>query len=284
MVIRPGGPALHLCLPPILTSPGWHSTLEAIVSHGWLPNTPDRLILHAEKSLLETLRYERVGKPLCLGTVIVGCFSCSTKVSSRQFFLLAKTELVNSRDAVPHQQFLTRLQSVHVLHDAGSSGPGWLPYRVVLFVVGKPLQWTPHQLNLNSAEYENDTERWNRIKGYYVPVCVTERAADAVLTLQARTKCEPSRYPVQFDSLRVNFAASALPGVTLSDEDIERDRRVLITEKEVRRSAAATLVRTSHLFFSGNQIHCPASSSTQEVTTIDRGLLELRTAITDLST
>ena len=52
----------------------WHSTLEAIVSHGWLPNTPDRLILHAEQSLLESLRYERVGKPLCLGTVIVSIF------------------------------------------------------------------------------------------------------------------------------------------------------------------------------------------------------------------
>ena len=61
----------------------WRATLEDIVSRGWLPNTPDRLILHAEQNLLETLRYERVGKPLCLGTVIVsrrltyGTMTCS---------------------------------------------------------------------------------------------------------------------------------------------------------------------------------------------------------------
>lgn len=61
----------------------WHATLEAIVSHGWLLNTPDRLILHAEQTLLETLRYERVGKPLCLGTVIVcRSLSCRTMTCS----------------------------------------------------------------------------------------------------------------------------------------------------------------------------------------------------------
>ena len=60
----------------------WHSTLDVIVSRGWLPSTPDRLILHAEQSLLEALRYERVGKPLCLGTVIVRFIPCLTKIGS----------------------------------------------------------------------------------------------------------------------------------------------------------------------------------------------------------
>jgi charged multivesicular body protein 7 len=213
----------------------WHSTLEAIVSRGWLPNTPDRLILHAEQSLLEALRYERIGKPLCLGTVTVGCFSCSTKMSSRPSFLLAKTELVNSRDAVPLQQFLTMLQSVH--------HPGWLPYRVAAFVVGKPLQWALHQLNLDSAEDESDTERWNRIKGDYVLIGVAERAADGVLALQRTRGVSLADTLYSFDSFRATFATSALPEVTLSDKDLrvlvkflERDRRVVITEKEVRRS------------------------------------------------
>jgi len=58
----------------------WHSTLETIVSRGWLPNTSDRLILHADQSLLDALRYERVGKPLGLGTVIVSCFSYPTEM------------------------------------------------------------------------------------------------------------------------------------------------------------------------------------------------------------
>lgn len=211
----------------------WHSTLEAIVSRGWLPNTSDRLILHAEQSLLETLRYERVGKPLCLGTVIVGRFSCPTRMSSRPSFLLAKTELVNSRDAVPLQQFLTMLQSVN--------DPGWLPYRVAAFVVGKPLRWVLHQLNLNSAEDESDTERWNRMKGDYVLVGLVGRAADAVLALQRARSVSLADTLYSFDSFRATFAASALPGATLSDKDLfvlvkflERDRRAVITEKEVR--------------------------------------------------
>ncbi len=51
----------------------WHSALETVVSRGSLPNTSDRFILHADQTLLDTLRYEGVGKPLCLGTVIVSC-------------------------------------------------------------------------------------------------------------------------------------------------------------------------------------------------------------------
>lgn len=49
----------------------WRSTLEALVSLGYQPNTTDTLVLHADQSLLESLRYEGAGKPLCLGTVIV---------------------------------------------------------------------------------------------------------------------------------------------------------------------------------------------------------------------
>ena len=49
----------------------WRSTLEALVSLGYQPNTTDTLVLHADQSILESLRYEGAGKPLCLGTVIV---------------------------------------------------------------------------------------------------------------------------------------------------------------------------------------------------------------------
>ena len=154
---------------------------------------------------------------------------------SRPSFLLTKTELVDSRDAVPLQQFLTMSRSVH--------DPGWLSYRIAAFVVGKPLQWALHQLNLNSSEDESDTERWNRIKGDYVLVGVVERAADAVLALQRARGVSLADTLYNFDSFRATFASSALPGATLSDKDLlvlvkflERDRRVVFTEKEVRRS------------------------------------------------
>jgi charged multivesicular body protein 7 len=147
--------------------------------------------------------------------------------------MLAKTELVNSRVAVPLQQFLTMSQPVH--------DPGWFPYRVAAFVVGKPLQWALHQLNLNSSEDESDTERWNRIKGDYVLVGVVERAAGAVFASQRARGVSHADTLYTFDSFRTTFAASALPGVTLSDKDLrilikflERDRGVVITENEVR--------------------------------------------------
>jgi hypothetical protein len=56
----------------------WRSTLEALVSLGYQPSTTDTLVLHADQSLVESLRYEGAGKPLCLGTVIVSfLIACS---------------------------------------------------------------------------------------------------------------------------------------------------------------------------------------------------------------
>jgi charged multivesicular body protein 7 len=123
-------------------------------------------------------------------------------------------------------------QSVH--------DPGWLPYRVAAFVIGKPLQWALHQFNLISLEDESDTERWSHIKGDHVLVCVVERAADSVLASQRARHVGLADTLYNFDEFRATFAASALPGVTLSDKDLrvlikflERDRRVVITENEV---------------------------------------------------
>ena len=124
-------------------------------------------------------------------------------------------------------------QSVH--------DPGWLLYRVATFVVGKPLQWALHQLNIIGPDEEEDTERWNHIKGHYVLVGVVEHAADAVLALQRGRGVSLADTLYNLDSFRATFASAALPGVALSDKDLcvlvkylERDRRAVITEKEVR--------------------------------------------------
>jgi charged multivesicular body protein 7 len=119
--------------------------------------------------------------------------------------------------------------------------PGWLPYRLAAFIVGKPLQWTLHQLNLSSDD-DSDTERWNHVKGDYVLIGVVERVADAVLACQRERGVGLADTLYNFDTFRATFASSALPGVTLSDKDLsilvkflERDRRAVITENEVRR-------------------------------------------------
>lgn len=170
-------------------------------------------------------------------------------------------------------------QSVH--------DPGWLPYRVAAFVVGKPFQWALHQLNLNSSDHESDVELWGRIKGDYVLVGVVERAADAVLASQRSRGVSIADTLYSFDSFRATFAASALPGVTLSDNDLrillkflERDRQVVITEKEVRLSDSCRPYSYCYQVIK----FVAAYSGTPEVTEIDRGILELKTATANLST
>ncbi|KAH9980991.1 hypothetical protein BGW80DRAFT_303011 [Lactifluus volemus] len=59
----------------------WHSTLESITSRGWLPSTPDRLILHADQSLLETLRYE--------GAAIFKCFPLNIRTQVATYRIAA---------------------------------------------------------------------------------------------------------------------------------------------------------------------------------------------------
>ena len=49
----------------------WRRTLEAVVARGWQPDCKHRLVLNATPLLPDAFRYEGVGKPLSLGTVIV---------------------------------------------------------------------------------------------------------------------------------------------------------------------------------------------------------------------
>ncbi len=116
-----------------------------------------------------------------------------------------------------------------------------MPYRLAAFIVGKPLQWAFHQLDLTGSDDDSDTERWNHIKGDYVLIGVVERAADAVLACQHERGVSLADTLYSFDTFRAIFASSALPGITLSDKDLrvlikflERDRRAVITENEVR--------------------------------------------------
>jgi charged multivesicular body protein 7 len=165
--------------------------------------------------------------------------------------------------------------------------PGWLPFRVAAFVVGKPLQWALQQLSLIGPDDASDTERWNHVKGDYVLVGVVERAADAVLASQRGRSVDLADSLYNFDSFRATFASSALPGVTLSDKDLrvlikflERDRRAVITDKEVRPRDLSSRHNTH-----GSQVikFVETRSGTREVTAVDHGVLELKTAIANLS-
>ncbi|THH17529.1 hypothetical protein EW146_g3303 [Bondarzewia mesenterica] len=227
----------------------WRVTLEAIVAKGWQLNTSDKLVLHADQTLPESLRFERTGKPLCLGTVIA--------------------ELNSAKALISLPQFIHAAQSVY--------DPGWLPLRIASYVLGKPLLWALQQLNIVGTDeggHEGDAERWKRVKGDYVVLGLAERAAEAVLEKQ-RTRTSVSLSLADtlytFDSFRAEFADSTLEEVTLSDTDLrvlikflERDKRVVIVDKEVIKFVEADTSRSS------------------EVSPVDRGVLELKTAVSSL--
>ncbi|KAF8136775.1 Snf7-domain-containing protein [Boletus edulis] len=189
-------------------------------------NQSNKLVFCARRAVVDRLRYDGVGKPLGLA------------------FHHLKAELQRNRALVTLSQFMTSRQSVY--------DPGWLPYRIASFLVGKPLWWAMEQLDiLRSEDSYSEAEMWKRVEGEYVLLRLVERAADAVA------------------SFRRAFGSKVLPGVSLSETDIrvllrylERDRRVLVQTRTV--------------------VKFMTDEHDREVTAIDRGILELKTAVANL--
>lgn len=89
-----------------------------------------------------------------------------------------------------------------------------------------------------------------------------------------------------FDSFRATFAASALPGVTLSDRDLrvllrflERDRRAVVTEREVR----ITWLFGCRAHYSQVIKFVGTGFGPPEITAVDHGALELKCAVANLT-
>ena len=146
-----------------------------------------------------------------------------------------KSELQEEKVYIPLNQFLTAAQSIY--------DPGWLPYRIASYVIGKPLLWALQQTGVvgSSDVIESDTQRWKRVKGDYVLRDLVESAAQGILAHQ-RTKetggFADKLYTVE--SFKREFSGVALPGVVLSDLDmkvllkhLERDMKVVIVDGKV---------------------------------------------------
>lgn len=156
-----------------------------------------------------------------------------------------KAELVNTKSYFQLNQFLSSTQSIY--------DPGWLPYRIASFVVGKPLWWALQQLSIVGSEdaggHGGDTDRWNKVKGSYVVLSLLEKAADAVLLRQqAKTSISLADSLYNFDTFRREFADKALDGVILSDMDLkvllkylERDKKVVVVQQEVSARACVLI-------------------------------------------
>lgn len=229
----------------------WRNTLEAALLRGWLSESstassaPDRLVLHAYGvTFADRFRVEGVGKPLSIPTVIVSpiCM-CYNSRAPHRCSSLAKSELCGSKALIPLSEFLSATRSIY--------DPGWLPYRIASFVVGKPLWWALGQLGIvesNGAVFGDSgtTERWKKVRGDYVAVSLLESAAERILERQ-RLKdtghVADTLYNVE--SFRAEFAECALEGATLSGTDLrvvlkflERDKGAIIVRGEVRGALA----------------------------------------------
>jgi len=146
-----------------------------------------------------------------------------------------KSELQEEKVYIPLNQFLTMAQSIY--------DPGWLPYRIANYVIGKPLWWALQQTGVVGPDdvIESDTQRWKRVKGDYVLRDLVESAAQGVLAHQ-RTKesggFADKLYTVE--SFKREFSGVALSGVVLSDLDLkillkhlERDMKVAVVDGKV---------------------------------------------------
>ena len=146
-----------------------------------------------------------------------------------------KSELQEEKAYIPLNQFLTATQSIY--------DPGWLPYRIASYVVGKPLWWALQQTGVvgSGDVIESDTQRWKRVKGDYVLRDLVESAAQGVLAHQ-RTK-ETGAFADKLytmESFKRVFSGVALPDVVLSDLDmrvllkhLERDMKVVVSDGKV---------------------------------------------------
>ena len=250
----------------------WQRTLEELVSRGWQTETTsgqkgkdtdtqdaepehqsNKLVFGVRRAIVDRLRYDGVGKPLGLASTIVRavCFP-SFLPTETDGNVLVKAELQRNRALLPLSQFLTAQQSVY--------DPGWLPYRIASFLVGKPLWWAMEQLDIvRSEDAYSEAEMWKRVEGEYVLLRLVERAADAVDASSGGLCLTDRLYTVA--AFRKAFGSKVLPGVSLSEMDtrvllryLERDRRFLVQDKDVCLFGSLLCYESLTKFLLGRQI------------------------------
>ncbi|KAF4576717.1 hypothetical protein EYR36_004696 [Pleurotus pulmonarius] len=246
----------------------WRNTLEVVVSSP-PPSSPmlgrkggagkGKLVLSADQRLLDNLRIEGVGKPLALNAVI--------------------PELVTSKSLIPLPSFLSSTQSIY--------DPGWLPTRLAWYIVGKPLSWALERAGVIGEDGMITDSKHMPWYGEYVVVGLVEKAADEVERIQEGKEGEGvagALYTLQ--GFRKTFGSVAGLGHNeyehqydveeeeemLSEQDamvllkfLQRDRKVVVMENEVIKFISPSAV-----------------AEERTITVVDRGILELKTAVENM--
>ncbi|KAJ7724452.1 Snf7-domain-containing protein [Mycena maculata] len=225
----------------------WRKALETVVRSG-IQSHGSTLVLSAGPGLMDLLRVPGAGKPLALASVV--------------------TELRTQKVLFTRSDFLNSTQSVY--------DSGWLPGRIAAYVVGKPLWWALEQLGvvgdegfISTARDEKDTTWW----GDYVAISLVEATANNILTKQSLKPGGPGDTLYSFEGFKQEFSSILSDSLgSLPDADakillrfLERDRRAVIVDKDIIKF-----------------INPDNTSGVREITSIDRGILELKDAVRHL--
>ncbi|SJL00495.1 uncharacterized protein ARMOST_03808 [Armillaria ostoyae] len=230
----------------------WRRTFEDFVASGIQTNIPSRLVLNSSARISENLRVEGVGKPAGLSTVI--------------------TELIEPSNSktppalIPVSAFLSLPQSIYASHSLLYA----LPSLVASYLIAKPFWWALGQIGVDGLFASNAGDlKWH---GEYVVLSLLERAAEKVLAEQKAKAGGPSDGIYSVEGFRRDFAACINEAHVMSERDakvlikfLERDKNIITVDKEVIKF-----------------IDKDATPETWRITAVDRGVLELKSAVTNL--
>ncbi|KAK4058705.1 hypothetical protein OIO90_000149 [Microbotryomycetes sp. JL221] len=221
----------------------WRTTLSTLTSKGLIGD--DKLVLHVDEDLRESLRWNKIGRPSSLGAVVA--------------------ELDLKGEYVPLKQFLRG-------HNEPDSQ--WS----VLSVVTRPLAWAASKVlgSSSSASSEQiDDKEWRTRQGEWVIVPLVEKAAAVVTPKLKDLGYDAISRLYTVKSFQATIGTSCFPGVSLSEQDCRvlakhlSTRGLCVVDDDVIKLAPPQAVATS-------------ASTAMQVTESDRGILTLKTTLHSL--
>ncbi|KAF5389917.1 hypothetical protein D9757_003686 [Collybiopsis confluens] len=269
----------------------WRRTLEAYVYEGHQGS--NRLVLNADKQFVHNFTVSGVGKPSGLDTVFVSFQIPASLYTFDIVPVLVKADLsspshLSSSDPLPTLMSLGTFLSLAASLYAPQSKAYLtaIPSLFLSYVVAKPLWWALESAGVvgedslassisstfssfRSAPSKVDT-RWY---GDYVLLHLVEQAAEAVLEKQMAKSTGPADSLYSFDSFRKEFAECIMhPREDESPLMSEIDMKVIL--RYLERDKGAVVVEDEIVKFSEDGQH--------EITAVDRGILELKSAVENL--
>ncbi|CEL51560.1 putative protein C1604,18c OS=Schizosaccharomyces pombe (strain 972 / ATCC 24843) GN=SPBC1604.18c PE=3 SV=1 [Rhizoctonia solani AG-1 IB] len=226
----------------------WRRTLSEVTSRGLQP--AGVLVLRADTVLVDSFRWDKVGKPLGVGYALTSLSTPTTSCAASAPF-------------IPLKRFLDLSGSIY-LPESG------LAYRIASTLVGRPLWWALQQTGFVGDDVIRET--W----GDFVVLANVEAAAKKVIDAQrAKGGIGPASALYTFASFRQAFAdiSAQHPGATLSETDVralvrhlERDRSCMVVDRQ------ADVIKFVE----------EGSSDREGITSVDRGILEMNVTLNKL--